>query len=363
MPERPDEFDRRLADRLRAYEAELPATGSPTPAGRPRRQRWPSIVAVAGTAVAAGALLGAVVLGLPRTEVAQSSPSPSVTTSATPGPSPTVTPSPPTSNAPSPTPSPSTANTSTPSATPTAELAWSGTGSFPSEEGHSMVEHVVRLAGEYVAVGVDYLPGLPLLGPTPLHEARAWISPDGRLWEPVQLGPGFENVTIGALVQRDDGSLLALGARGFVRDGFVDELEPAAWTTPDGVTWTEIVPPMEEIVCGVVQGPRGILGIVTPVDAPRARLHELWMSRDGVTWELVHSLQANYVELDAGDEGFVAVGRIGGEDSTPFAIASADGRDWVEAPRPAFGSFLEVASHGGDWFVTDDLGGTATVWF
>jgi hypothetical protein len=223
-----------------------------------------------------------------------------------------------------------------------------------------MVEHVARLADGWVAVGVDYLPGLPLLGPTPPHEARAWTSRDGRSWEHVELGPEFENVTIRALVRRGDGSLMAIGERGIIGEHGIDEFDPAAWTTSDGISWAEVDPPIGG-VSKLEQGAKGILAVLGPSFSSDA--YEVWHSSDGEAWEVVHSGEADYVDIGAGDEGFAAVGRIGGEDGRPFTIASGDGRVWIEGQTPPFGRYLEVASHGGDWIVVDDPGGIAPTWF
>jgi hypothetical protein len=56
------------------------------------------------------------------------------------------------------------------------------------------------------------------------------------------------------------------------------------------------------------------------------------------------------VSIDAGDEGFVAVGELGfyGTPMEPFAIASADGREWHESTMPP-GGWGSVVARGPDW--------------
>jgi hypothetical protein len=324
---------------------------------RSRRGNRPPgwLVLGVGGAVTAVVLL-AVMLLRPDSNVGEGSPTSSPTPPASAAETPTASPSepPPTATA--------TTTPATPVPTPArADLAWTLTASFPASGGLSMVEGVARLGDGYVAVGVEYLEELPVFGPTPPHEARAWTSLDGRSWEPVALGPGFENVRFGPLIQRGDGSFLSLGERGIVSEFGINESAPAAWTTTDGLTWNEIDPPLEGFVDAVEQGATGVLAIVRP--SVSTDVHEFWLSADGGTWERVHMLEAAYVDIGAGDEGFAAVGWIGNEDGSPFAIASADGRTWIDGPTPQFGQFLEVASFGGDWVVVDDPGGIAPTWF
>jgi len=328
------------------------------PGVAPRRARPPQPVLIGLGLVAAVVLvLLALILIRPADdEVGDASATPAAVPTAE-MPDASVTAAPTSSPLPTPTPAPIPA---------TADLAWNRTGSFPSEEGLSTVDHVAQMDDRYVAVGVDYLSPLPVFGPTPLHEALAWTSSDGQSWEPVDLEAGFENVTFGPLIHRDDGSLVSLGQRGLVDEsGGINEFVPAAWTTTDGVTWTEIDPPLEGVALEVRQGAKGVLAVVYPHSGDG---HQLWLSADGMAWELVHSLEANYIDIGAGDDGFAAVSwvfasGVGDESGHPISIASADGREWIEAPTPPFGEFVEVASHAGDWIAVDDPGGVAPTWF
>ena len=52
-------------------------------------------------------------------------------------------------------------------------------------------------------------------------------------------------------------------------------------------------------------------------------------------------------DIGAGDDGFAATGNRG-EDFEPYAIASADGRTWVEATAAPAGR-AAIAERGGDW--------------
>jgi len=311
--------------------------------------RWLAI-GVGTAAATAAVLLAVLLLRPPDSNIGEPTPS----ESATEAPAASASEPPPAATA--------TATPAAPVPTPaSADLVWTRTGSFPVPGGLSMVDGVARLGDGYVAVGVEFAQELPVFGPTPPHKARAWTSLDGRSWEPVGLGSAFENVRFGPLLQRADGSLLSIGQRGYLSDYGINEFEPAAWSTTDGLTWNEIDPPLDGFVGPIEQGARGVLAVVKP--SMSTGVHEFWLSADGGTWEQVHSLEAAYVDIGAGDEGFAGVGWIGNEDGSPFAIASADGRDWIDGPVPPFGQFLEVASFGADWVVVEDPGGTAPTWF
>ena len=57
----------------------------------------------------------------------------------------------------------------------------------------------------------------------------------------------------------------------------------------------------------------------------------------------------------AGDDGFVALGiRQGGDLDDTLAIASSDGRTWIEATAPPTGAYA-VAARGGDWIATGQV--------
>jgi hypothetical protein len=55
------------------------------------------------------------------------------------------------------------------------------------------------------------------------------------------------------------------------------------------------------------------------------------------------------MDVGAGDDGYAVLGTRGVTDVfTVFAIASADGREWVEASVPPVGASV-IAARGGDW--------------
>lgn len=351
-----DQFDRELAARLRAYESRLPEGAAPDDvAGRRQTRGLPILVAggVAALAAVVLALVGILNWGGQRVggpdESAQLSSDAAPTTVPSPIDSPTPTAQVEPSGAPSAQPSARPSASADPSGAPSTDLAWSLTGSFgPDGGGPSMVQHIVQLGEGFVAAGVAYAQPLPNVGPTPPHTLPVWLSPDGRSWE--QVASGLENVRFGSLVVREDGALLATGTRGTLGEsGSVEGEEPAAWTSPDGRTWTEIESGLPGFVIDLVRGGRGYLALVS-VEVGTEDV-ELWHSPDAVTWTLAHRLVASRIDVGAGDEGFVAVGRTAGDPGEPFAIASGDGRVWVTAANPPPAFVPLVAPRGGDWMV------------
>lgn len=81
MPERPDDFERHLADRLHRYESELPhPTRDPLATGPSRRPQW---IGAAGTLAAAAIVAVAVILAPDSPRVADATPTPSTAATAT----------------------------------------------------------------------------------------------------------------------------------------------------------------------------------------------------------------------------------------------------------------------------------------
>lgn len=386
MPDRRDDLDHRLAHRLRAYESELPAGDAPGTDRLFRGRRWPTVLGVTATAIAAGTLIGAVLLMVPRIDVAQSSPSPTPTAAATAAPTPT---SPPASGTPRPTPS----STASPSATPdptaaatpaptpipsgAAALAWSR-GAAPD----SPVYAVTRVADRWIAVGsLD-------------DRAAAWTSADGLTWSPsaaidpaplpsTETDPGT-GYGMTALIDYQ-GEIIAFG---WNRIGCCDGGRPMAWRSPNGSAW-ELVPtdgsafdayqfpttaalaPGGELVLlastGLGSGASAFVTsdldawtehVITDVDTGDRPLHDLaaspslivavggvwdsegtgrqqvWISNDGRTWtgapapEQLGELST--IAWDPARERFVAGGRDG--EGRPAIYLSADAQGWSKVP-------------------------------
>jgi hypothetical protein len=351
-----DDFERSLAQRLRAYESRLPDSDAPDPATMVRRRglSWPAALGT-GTAVLAGALVALFLINQPEGRVGESIPSASASASAS-----TVPSREPSERSPA----AASATVEPTEGAPSAELGVSRIASFVGDGGPSMVEDIVRTESGLVAIGISYRGALPNVGPTPLHRARIWISSDGRSWTDVTLGDAFDNVSLDEIVVRADGSLLVVGYVGHPGETGIEETEPGAWTSVDGFNWVETDSGLPRTPVELVQGAQGYLALLPPDNGVGQQ--ELWHSADGSQWALVRSLNSGFVRIGAGDEGFVAVGRVDGTgDGEPFGIASGDGIEWFEASTPPAYAAV-VAPLGPDWialtgFSTAVRGGTA--WF
>jgi hypothetical protein len=212
---------------------------------------------------------------------------------------------------------------------------------------------MARHGEEIIAVGVEYEGHLPIVGPTPPHEGRVWSSLDGRTWKDVTPHGVFANTSLSTVIRRTDGILLAVGMVSEEDpDGGVTVTGFGAWQSEDGRDWTptETGLPGERWMRAAVQGERGVLADVWQVGDTHGS--EVWYSSDGRTWEMVRRFMDGRLGFDAGEEGFVVAGTQGpyGEPGTPFAIASANGRDWFEASTPPEGA-VSVAAIGADWVI------------
>lgn len=340
-------FERGLSDRLAAYESRLPDAVPPSTDAALRRggPRWP-LIGVGALAAVAAVLALALLLGGPRDDIGDASPSPSATATAIPEPSAPASAAPPSASA-----APSV-QASEPPASPTGSLSWGEAASFPVDGGASLVNAVVAYDGGLVAVGVAYDEPLPILGPTPPHEGRVWASSDGSAWEDVTPAGTFDRVALRWLLVASDGALIAHGwqesADRFTVDGAVGA--PVAFESRDGSTWVEIAGPFgaEAWPNVIAQGGRGTAAVVVDPTVPTL---SVWWSADGRAWEQVHDLGAEAsFSLGAGDEGFVVAGTRGSDSGTaaPYAIASGNGREWFEADA-APGAAVAVAPRAGDW--------------
>jgi hypothetical protein len=202
-----------------------------------------------------------------------------------------------------------------------------------------------------IAVGVSYEEPLPILGPTPAHTGRIWASDDGRSWEDVSPASVLANVTIRDVIQRADGTLLAVGDVAAPNQyGDLETERSGAWESSDGIIWEEADSglPSDRWVRDFVHGNRGIVAIAWLVGDTHGS--EIWFSADGRAWERIRHLAHGAFGIDAGTEGFVAAGAMDPyiQPGGVFAIASANGREWFEAADPPEFA-VHVAAIGGDW--------------
>ena len=332
--------DRRLADRLRAYESRVPVPAQDAPTTRLRRMPLIALAAAVGVL----AMVVTISTGLLRSEPATGEGSP------TPAEAPT--------GAPTRSPNPTPTGTSTPGSSATAEptldpsgqpsptlgpepiATWRMTASFDTDPATSWVTDVVGWDGGFVAVGGTW----PSAYRGDREAPRLWTSPDGETWTEQPIDLGVDEVSLRGIARRADGMLLLVGVA-LGSGGNPDALyaDMKAWISSDAQEWAPVELPLAAGLAGGAFA-HGPLGYALTAGG------ELWYSADGITWTKTHDSAAGVV---AGLEGFVAimVGDDGETDvETTTLIASADGRTWYES-EPLTGSMLGLAPVGGDWLV------------
>ena len=223
---------------------------------------------------------------------------------------------------------------------------------FGDSAGPSKVTSLASFGSGLIAVGVSYEQALPVpLGPMPPHIGRIWASADGRSWEDVTPRDLLANAALKDVIQRADGTLLAVGEVAVANEyGDLVVQRTGAWESSDGVTWelADTGLPADRWVRDFVQGDKGIVAVAWLVGDTHGS--EIWFSADGRAWQRIRHLAHGYLSIDAGIEGFVAVGTWDQyvQPAGAFAIASADGREWFDAAGPP--QFpTGVAAVGGDW--------------
>jgi hypothetical protein len=187
-----------------------------------------------------------------------------------------------------------------------------------------------------VAVGYDDMGGNDL-------DAVVWTSPDGVTWSRV---PHDETVFGGD--RKQIMFSVTAGGPGLVAVGY-DSWHAAVWTSPDGFTWARV--PHDETVFGgdsiqtmesVVAGGPGLVAVGGEMFSGSWQDAAVWTSPDGLTWtqvphdETVFGGDSNQgmLSVTAGGPGLVAVG-YAGPDSAPYAVVwtSPDGLTWTRVPH------------------------------
>lgn len=233
----------------------------------------------------------------------------------------------------------------------TTELDWTEAGVFGNPDGAAVVHDMAVTDAGLVAVGVEYEQTLPVLGPVSPHDGRVWISTDGDSWEDVTPPGTFANVALEHVFMRAGGTLVAYGGISTASDipGGVEGSGSGYWQSSDGRSWEPASRGLPEgALLDLAHGERGYLAHVIAVGATHGS--DLWFSSDGTAWEQVRQLTDGLAAIGAGDEGFAVVGQLGyyGDQPEPFAIASGDGRAWIQSAHPPT-DVAEVAPVGGDW--------------
>lgn len=218
--------------------------------------------------------------------------------------------------------------------------------------------HVVHGQAGFLVISTDWIPSAGSPGPgAPRHSM--WLSSDGAEWQQVAGHDVVEGIGVAALATAADGTFVLHGSRA-IDGGY----ESVALRSSDGARWEEIETGLPQVihVQAIAAGPTGYLlvGGQTGDTNPT-----LWLSADGLRWELVHEFDQTeqWVQIhdaDGGEEGYVVLGRRIQLDGAyqRFSFASADGRNWVNRDEPfgadnqAYVFEASVSSLGPDWVAT-----------
>jgi hypothetical protein len=320
---------------------------SPDTSNRGDNQR--NVLVVAGVVILAVVVTIAAVLVLGREPETAGPGTPSAPESAPPSEAPP-------SDEPSVAPEPSDSDDPTPDALPDG---WTLVHQIDADGGRWSGGHLAFGNAGFLAIGRRTEGGEG--GPRVTDNAM-FLSADGQEWTEVpypaaEVGEYFAM----ALSEAADGSFVfhVLADR---QDG-TPSLTVSLRST-DGTTWEEIETGLPESIAinSISEGPAGYL---LAGDQTGSTNPSLWLSADGLTWELVHefSQDEQFVQLsdaDGGEDGYVVMGRRIVPDGPyqRFTFASADGREWVERAEPfgaddqEFVGDVGVSSFGADWVAT-----------
>ncbi|MGE5156053.1 MAG: hypothetical protein ACM3JP_00980 [Betaproteobacteria bacterium] len=234
----------------------------------------------------------------------------------------------------------------------TVPPSYTGTHPILRIPGQAYMEDVVGVPGGGF-VSVGYVP--------PDWQPAAWTSPDALTWSIHAMGTTDFTFPV-ALAVGADGTVVAVGRSGKA---------PMSWTSTDGTTWTEhavsvLAGTAAERMNAVVAGSRGYVagGSAGPELADRHAW--FWTSEDGSDWRPVADDAATFANSEvraiaSSADGFVAVGVVGDAQHPTGAVAwtSSDGRRWTRVDDSAFDGGVAVsvvaAPFGGFIAVGSDL--------
>ena len=242
---------------------------------------------------------------------------------------------------------------------------------LPVPEGTGRSGHPLHYPGLAILADVVGLPagGYVAVGYVyPGWHPAAWTSPDAITWSLQDMGAEEFTFPVAA-VSGPDGSIVAVGRSGS---------DPVAWTSPDGHRWTrhEVATlskgSVAERMTTVIATPDGFLagGSAGPELADRHA--RFWRSADGVRWTPVPDdadglANAEVRSIVRVGDRYVAVGLVGSVQSITGSVAwtSADGETWARVDDAALAGgravALTTAPFGGVVAVGSDLDRTEAV--
>ena len=141
----------------------------------------------------------------------------------------------------------------------------------------------------------------------------AWVSGDGRVWEPAPAADGWESVLLGDLVDGPAGAVLV---------GTDAGLTPRAWLSPDGRGWDvgaelpRLPDTDSSFAYDVASGDGRYVAVGDAVDfaedlGPASSRPAVWTSVDAVAWSLVPVAELEGPALEAGANASAVVHRDG----------------------------------------------------
>lgn len=283
MPDNTD-FERQLAQRLRAYESSIPDEEAPMQRRQSAtRTRWMLGAGVVAAGTLAGILLAVVLLNRPDAQVGE----------------PSATPSP----------------TSTPVG-PDDREGWTAVG--------------IGESGDSVAVNgvAEWEDGLMAFGRSATEAGAIWLSTDGQSWTPAEVpdSPPGTAVFVNGIVRSGD-RYVAVGTLGHPEGS--GPMGSVIWLSPDGRTWTESEG--SPTVRNVPLSGLASMGNTIVTDG----LASIWRSDDaGTSWVEVTPPDAegwNFRRVAVLDGRFVAPGFIGSplEPQEAAVWTSVDGASWT----------------------------------
>jgi hypothetical protein len=212
--------------------------------------------------------------------------------------------------------------------------------SAPATLAHADVYDLLVVDGLIIAVGQDVTDGFA---------AAAWTSPDGVSWTRSTGDLGCEIIST---VTRLGSVFVAFGNH--LPSAPEVEVPPGIceWVSDDGLDWKPVglrnaVFPDDALVSSVAAGPGGLLAVGV-VSGPSHSVGARWQSPDGRSWTRVaRDAMNDWVSVDqaiAGGAGFVILGTDVRGNAT--LATSADGLLWTAAAAPGQGTLYGSPSLG-----------------
>jgi hypothetical protein len=184
-------------------------------------------------------------------------------------------------------------------------------------------------------------------------EGAIWESLDGRSWRRTTARAGFEDTTVNHLLQRADGTFLALGMNCALQSECAGV---RTWTSPDGTRWTPVVSNFPETASvRVIPGGPGWIAVGSETEPDG--FAGAWTSSNGWTWQRAVGMERVPVTISglvATRAGFVAYGTAAIGSTAEAAVwTSRDGSRWSRVPRQSAPSGLggEALGQKGDLLV------------